>query len=56
MPLPVTIPDPVGAAPQVSVIDTWYNAPIVPDIDFSSVGGGGGRPQDFEFMMNMELN
>lgn len=51
LPLPVTIPDFTGAAPEVSVIDTWYSAPLgVADEIFADTGrgGGGGRPfEDF---------
>ena len=50
-PLPVTIPDIVGAAPQVAVVDTWYSAPVgVAAEIFPESGGGGGRFEEFTMM------
>jgi hypothetical protein len=51
LPLPVTIPDIVGAAPQVAVVDTWYSAPVgvAAEIFPDSGGFGGGRFEEFNF-------
>jgi len=53
-------PDVVGTAPEVTVVDTWYNAPsytpefLATPSDTGTSGGGGG---DFEFeMFSTELN
>jgi hypothetical protein len=54
MPLPVTIPDFTGAAPEVAVIDTWYSAPISVAAEiFADTGGGGGRPsENFDYELH----
>ena len=55
-PLPAIPPDIVGAAPEVIVVDTWYQAPVLtsPEIFATEIGGGGGgRPRDdFNYDLN----
>ena len=48
-------PDVVGAAPEVTVVDTWYQAPVLssPEIFATEIGGGGGRPREnYDYDLN----
>lgn len=51
-PFNFTIPDITGAAPEIAVVDTWYQAPlgVAAEIFPDSGGGGGGRFEEFTMM------